>query len=129
METKPTNEKTYIGQLGEAATATYLRRNGYQILARNWRNGRYEIDLIATRAGTLHFVEVKTRKEQGLTAPEDAITPQKRLALRYAARAFLAGSGNLYRGYDVQFDLAAVRHLPDGTLHLDWIEEAIEFGW
>ncbi len=129
MEYSPKNSNALIGQLGEAAVADYLHQNLYQLIARNWRKGRYEIDLIVARAGVLHFVEVKTRKAEGLTTPEAAITRQKRLALRHAANAFLASNEAYYRGYDIQFDLAAVHRNADGTLRVEWIEDAIEYGW
>ena len=129
MEPTSKNDKALIGQLGEAAVAEYLRQNLYQLIARNWRKGRYEIDLIVARAGVLHFVEVKTRKADGLTTPEAAITRQKRLALRNAANAFLASNEAYYRGYEIHFDLAAVLRNPDGTMQVDWIEDAIEYGW
>ena len=48
---------------GEEAAADYFRSLGGQVLERNWRPGRYaEIDLIGLLAGTIVFVEVKTRR-------------------------------------------------------------------
>lgn len=114
------------GRTGECAAAEYLQREGYELLARNWREGRYELDAVAVRNGVLHFVEVKTRRIDGLTPPEAAMTAGKCRALHRAADAYLARSG--WQG-EVQFDLAAVDIRPDGTADVRFIEEAVEYGW
>ncbi|MBI4601734.1 MAG: YraN family protein, partial [Planctomycetes bacterium] len=48
-----------LGRRGERAAARHLRRQGLRILARNVREGRGEIDLVALDGATLVFVEVK----------------------------------------------------------------------
>lgn len=114
------------GDLGERIAAEWLRGNGFLIMERNWRHGRYEIDIIASRWDTIHFVEVKTRHAGSLTSPEDAITRNKAQALQRAASAYLAGH-RLAR--ELQFDLIAVEILPDGTADVRYIANAIEYGW
>ena len=81
------------GRAGERAAAEYLRRAGYEICALNWRSGRYELDIVARKAGIVHFVEVKTRRAGSLTPPEAAVTPQKFRALTRAAVRYLAATG------------------------------------
>jgi putative endonuclease len=123
-------EKSRTGRLGEEAVTTLLRRNGHRIVARNWRHGHYELDIVSERCGTLHLVEVKTRQVDSLTPPEMALTDQKQRSLRRAASLFLAGAGRRYEGFDLQFDLASVRITPEETIAaIDLIENAIEFGW
>ena len=78
------------GRRGEQAAVDYLRRVGFAILERNWRSGRYELDIVARRWDELHFIEVKTRRAGGLTTPEEAITPRKFASLRRAAEAYMA---------------------------------------
>ncbi len=114
------------GFRGEAETCDYLCREGYAIEARNWREGRYELDIVARKADCLHFVEVKTRRKDGLTTPEQAMDLRKQRALRRAAQAYLALTG--WRG-EVQFDLAAVEALPDGRYEVRLVEDAVEFHW
>ena len=49
-----------VGALGEKVAAEYLRRHGFSIRDRNIARKTGELDLIAEKEGTLHFVEVKT---------------------------------------------------------------------
>lgn len=115
------------GRAGERAAAEWLRAQGYEILAVNWRSGRYELDIVARRAGTTHFVEVKTRRAGGLTAPEAAATPAKFRALARAAARYLALT---HCDDEVQFDLAAVETDSDGRIvEVRFIERAMEFHW
>lgn len=114
------------GRAGERAAAEHLRRAGYEICALNWRQGRYELDIVAQKDGTLHIVEVKTRRRGSLTPPEAAITPRKFGALRRAANCYLAATGC---DMEVQFDLAAVELAPDGTASVELVERAMECHW
>ena len=114
------------GREGERLAVEWLRNRGYIIHELNWRTGRYEIDIIASRGGVLHFVEVKTRSVMGWSSPEQAMTPEKCRALLRAAAAYIA----LKRlPHDPQFDLIAVDMLPDGSSDVRYIENAIQSGW
>ena len=104
----------------------HLRREGYDIRALNWRQGRYELDIVALKEGVLHFVEVKTRRAGSLTPPEAAATQRKFRALSRAAECYLRTTG--WEG-EVQFDLAAAEAFPDGTIRVELIENALEYNW
>ena len=125
----PTPPTVRTGQLGEEAAAQHIAQQGYRIVARNWRSGRYEIDIVAIHRGTVHFVEVKTRHSHSLTTPEAALTPQKCRALRQAASAYLGACGDHYAGYEIAFDLAAVEIDGEGRCKVELIPDAIEYGW
>lgn len=114
------------GRRGERMAVDYLRRSGFTILECNWRCGRYELDIIARRWDELHFVEVKTRRAEGLTGPEFALTKRKFSALRRAAESYMA----LHRlRLEPQFDLAAVDVFPDGSMQVRFMERAMECNW
>ena len=118
--------KAETGRRGEDIAVGYLRQNGYLICATNWRQGRYEIDIVAQKAGVVHFVEVKTRSAVSLSTPEQAVTQSKISALHRAASAYLAK----YRVVgEVQFDLLAVDVFPDNSYDVRFIENIAEFGW
>lgn len=73
------------GFLGENITAQYLTQNGFEILHRNWRYKHLEIDIIASKLGILHIIEVKTRSDIQFGYPEQAITSKKMQFLKNAA--------------------------------------------
>ncbi|MBR2621443.1 MAG: YraN family protein [Clostridia bacterium] len=50
-----------VGQTGEDVAVKFLEQNGYTVIARNYRSGHHEIDIIAHDHEFLVFVEVKTR--------------------------------------------------------------------
>lgn len=115
-----------IGAIGEQAAVDFLRSNGFYIRERNWRNGRYEIDIIAEKWGEIHFVEVKSRKAGGWSTPEMAFTRQKFDALRHAATAYLGMIA--YHG-EHQFDLIAIEMLEMKVVELRYIEKAMQSSW
>ena len=115
-----------LGAEGERLAANYLLDSGFDLLHRNWRSNHHELDLVARKAGILHFVEVKSRSTGGLTTPEEALTPAKFRSLCAAARAYIAA----YRlDMEVQFDLITVEFNPDGTHTLRYLPDAIAPRW
>lgn len=119
-------EKQQRGALGEQAAVDYLRQNGFVIIERNWRMGRSEVDIIASRYDEIHFVEVKTRKFSSMTAPEEAITEQKMRAMRRAASAYLALH---YSNLEPRFSLIAIDVIGDRVSSLRFVEDALQYGW
>ena len=118
--------KWSIGQEGERLAVAELRRQGFLIEERNWRNGRYEIDIIARRWDELHFVEVKSRKAGGWTTPEEAFDEAKFRSLKRAAQLYIALHNS---PEEPVFDLCAVETYPDGRSEIRLIEQARVSHW
>lgn len=85
-----------LGDLGEKIAIDYLKKKGYQILAENyipkWASfDRKEIDIVARKADTMIFFEVKTlRQVQGKQfLPEDKVNFLKQKKIKKAAESFL----------------------------------------
>ena len=95
-----------LGKRGERAARAFLERHGYDILATNWTCPAGEADIIATLDGSLHFVEVKTRRGTGCGFPEEAVDQEKRQRYEGIAEYFLRG----YERTDisVHFDIIAI---------------------
>jgi putative endonuclease len=84
------NADLALGRRGEDLAHRYLRRQGYTIVARNYRlaSGEAEADLIAWDQDTLVIVEVKTRRSEAFGPPDRAVGPDKLTQLRRAARSY-----------------------------------------
>ncbi|RYY20726.1 MAG: hypothetical protein EOO04_19485 [Chitinophagaceae bacterium] len=77
------------GKIGEALAADYLTQIGFEILHRNWRHKRAEVDLIASKDGIVHIIEVKTRTTLEFGFPEESVGYRKLKMLMAAGAAFL----------------------------------------
>jgi putative endonuclease len=82
-----------LGDFGEQAAATYLAKRGYALLARKWRCPIGEIDLLMRDGSTLVFVEVRTRRGEGLGTAEESIDRAKQTKLIALAYAYLEATG------------------------------------
>ncbi len=79
------------GSRGEEAAFFFLRREGFIVVARDWKPGRApgDLDLIAWEGETLCFVEVKTRSSRTFASAEASVDMHKRNNLRRLARLYL----------------------------------------
>lgn len=66
-----------LGRWGEQLAVDRLESQGYQMLDRNWRCRRGEIDIVVQDGDVLVFVEVKTRRGRDHGTPEEALTNSK----------------------------------------------------
>lgn len=79
-----------IGNIGENFTVPFLLKHGCEILERNFTVRGGEIDIIAKKGNVIHFVEVKSRKQNSLTSAQSAVTKNKRSNIIRAAREYIA---------------------------------------
>lgn len=86
-----------VGSLGETLACEYLRSRGYEIIDRNWRCSRGEIDIVAHFSDTLVAVEVKSRRGAGYGAPLEAIGYRKARRLRLLLGLWTRESGRSFR--------------------------------
>jgi len=88
-----TASRRSLGRFGEVAAEGHLRRQGYEIVERNWRCRQGEIDLVAREGGDWVFVEVRTRRSRVCGTPEESVTPSKQRRLLRLGQAFLQERG------------------------------------
>jgi putative endonuclease len=100
------DRRRQFGDSGEARAVSYLEKNGYRILARNYRTPIGEIDIIAMEGKTLVFAEVKTRRTHRFGHPKEAVTRRKQRKISMAALYYLKGTGNLHR--KARFDVISI---------------------
>ncbi len=78
------------GARAEEMACAYLIGDGYEILARNVRLGRGEIDIVAQKGDVVAFVEVKARSTARFGTPAEAVTREKMRRIISAATAYAA---------------------------------------
>lgn len=94
-----------LGRKGERLTRRYLRFHGYKIVARNFSTPFGEADIVARKGDTVCFVEVKTRTDDAVALPSEAVNRAKQTRYRNIARYFCS-----LRGEEVcvRFDVACI---------------------
>ena len=110
--------KKSLGETAEDRAADYLKRAaGLKILARNWRFGRYETDIVAFDAetDTIVFAEVKCRPVYAKVAGYYAATGRRKAdCLKKCASAFVAKKR--LRDKNRRFDVLEVNHDGKGNV-------------
>ena len=96
--------KTF-GRLGEDKAASFLTEKGYEIVERNYRYKKSEVDLICKKQGLLVFVEVKTRSNKAFGEPETFVSHSQQKAILRAAEEYMLE--NNWPG-DIRFDIIAI---------------------
>jgi putative endonuclease len=95
-----------LGVTGERVAERFLLARGWQILQRRYRSGHRDIDLVASRHGTIAFVEVKTRSGPRFGGPVEAVNWAKRRELRRSASTWIDRHGR--EGESYRFDVVGV---------------------
>ncbi len=112
-----------LGKWGEDEAVSFLERQGYEVLERDWKMGKRDLDIIAVTENrdTLVFVEVKTRQSDDLQEPEEAVDKMKMRNLAVAANAYV-------KLHDVQqeirFDIVSVVGRKSHVEQIEHIEDA-----
>lgn len=100
-----------VGDRGEDLACAHLERLGWQVVERNWRCARGEVDVVARDPeGELVFCEVKTRRSTRLGTPLEAVDHAKARRLRVLAWAWLEAHDE--RPGRFRIDLIGVLALP-----------------
>lgn len=119
MTVKNTQHNKQFGQLGEDIAAEYLEKKGYKILMRNYRYGRVELDIICEYKNEVIFVEVKTRTDDAMAYPEQAVGKSKQRNIRLAAENFVEENQITL---PARFDIIAV--IKGDKFEIEHIEDA-----
>ena len=110
-------EKRLLGDIGEDAAASYLKKNHYRIRERNFVSGKNEIDIIAENREYIVFVEVKTRtyREKNIErfgSPRLAVDARKRRCVIAAASHYFSALKQKKR---IRFDVIEVYLTDEAT--------------
>ena len=99
-------DKIKLGKEGERLAADFMVRNGFEVVRKNYRHRRGEIDLIVQRENWLIFVEVKTRTSVDFGEPEEAVTRKKMRLLYDTAEEYIYSTD--WKGH-VRFDVVSIK--------------------
>ena len=95
-----------IGNKGEKEACKYLKKNGYEILERNYTKFFGEIDIICKKDDVIAFVEVKSRKNDDYGYAADYVTKSKQEKIIKTAKAYI--STNSLHNYYFRFDVIEI---------------------
>jgi putative endonuclease len=114
------DSKKNKGQLGEERVVSWLKKNGYQVLDRNFLCRLGEIDIIAQKNDVVSFIEVKTRHRVYFNLSE-VINKSKQKKIISAAKKYISRYGSAK--YIYQFDVALVEKSMNG-FEIDYLPNA-----
>src|SRR6476620_12257029 len=95
-----------LGKQTEQLAVNWLVDKGYSILHRNWRFGKYELDIIAIKDGLLHIVEVKVRSSTQFGFPEENVSTKKFNSIKLGAEEFLFQH---HESNNIKFDILYIK--------------------
>lgn len=114
------SDKIKRGNEGEQLAADFLVQKGFEIVERNYRYKRSEIDVIARIDNWLIFIEVKTRSSSYFGHPEEFVDSKKRKKILEGADHYLQETN--WQG-NVRYDIVSI-NLADGPPKVVHIEDA-----
>jgi len=112
-----------LGKKGEQLAVDFLINNGYDIIERNYRFDKAEVDIIAQIKDTLAIIEVKTRSTTDFGNPQDFVKPKQIQNLVKAVDEYVIVNE---LDVEVRFDIIAIvkqgkqyeiEHLKDAFYH------------
>ena len=113
-------EHNELGKSGEEYACDYLIKKGFNILEKNWRHNKDEVDLIATYNEYLVIIEVKTRSNLYFGEPQIFVNKKKQAFMIRAANAYIL-KNNIH--LETRFDIVSVI-LSGNKVSIKHIEDA-----
>ena len=112
-----------MGRRGEDAALDYLRGIGLNLIARNWRSGHLEVDLVMEDEASIRIVEVKTLQAGDGFDPAENVTSDKRRKLIRAARAFYVEHPSFK---EIKFDVVTVLVCDGEVVEVNYMPDAFD---
>jgi len=109
-----------LGKKGEQLAVDFLLKNGYDIVERNYRFDKAEVDIIAQKDDILAIIEVKTRSTTDFGDPQDFVKPKQIKNLVKAVDEYVTVND---LNVEVRFDIIAIVKEKDGY-NIEHLENA-----
>lgn len=113
-------EHNALGKKGEKLAIDFLKDKGYDILEKNYRYLKSEVDIIAQKEGVVVAVEVKTRSTPEFGNPQDFVKPKQIQSLVRAVNNYITDND---LDVEVRFDIIAIIKNKSGT-RIEHLEDA-----
>ncbi len=117
-------EKLIFGKRGEDIASSFLEKNNYKIIAKNYKTRLGEVDIIAKDREVFCFIEVRARRNSSFCMPEESIVSRKQTQISKAALSYI----RMHQLEDrpARFDIIAVLIQEDGGIKINHIKNAFE---
>lgn len=112
-----------LGKKGEQLAVDFLIKNGYNILDRNYRFDRAEVDIIARKEEILSIIEVKTRTNIDFGNPQDFVKPKQIKNLVKAVNEYIT-ENNV--DLEVRFDIISIIK-KDNKFQIEHLKDAFYY--
>lgn len=109
-----------LGKKGEQLAVDFLLKNSYDIVERNYRFDKAEVDIIAKKDDILAIVEVKTRSTADFGDPQDFVKPKQIQRLVKAVDEYVTVND---LDVEVRFDIIAIVK-EKGSYNIEHLENA-----
>ncbi len=109
-----------LGKKGEQLAVDFLLKKGYDIMERNYRFDKAEVDIIARQKDTLAIIEVKTRSTADFGNPQDFVKPKQIQRLVKAVDEYVNVND---LDVEVRFDIIAIVK-QDKAFNIEHLEDA-----
>ena len=116
-------DKQLLGRYGEVVASRYLRFQGYDIISAHYHSRLGEIDIVAEDKKFICFVEVKTRSENMISAPADAVDFGKRNKIISTSQVFLK---DYETKKQIRYDIIEVFFENDEPVRINLIKNAFD---
>ncbi|MBC3756830.1 YraN family protein [Hyunsoonleella sp. SJ7] len=116
-------QHTQLGKKGEQLAVDFLVKNGYDIVERNYRFEKAEVDIIAQKGDILAIVEVKTRSTTDFGDPQDFVKPKQIKNLVKAVDEYVTVND---LDVEVRFDIIAIVK-GDKSFNIEHLEDAFYY--
>lgn len=121
-----TIDRQKTGKTGESMAIKFLKKKGYKILVRNYRNAMGEIDIIAKHKKAIVFIEVKSRNTPFYGNPKFAVTLKKQRKISMVALSYLKETGQFQT--KARFDVVSIT-LMEEPPEIELIQNAFDLAY
>ena len=117
------NQRQFLGKKGENLACSFLVKNNYNIIEKNFRCKQGEVDIIAMDLSDkdLVFVEVKTRSNFNFGRPSEAVNYSKQKHILDVAQFYIYI--NQLQNLSIRFDIIEV-FIEDFYFKINHIKQA-----